>query len=405
MKIVIYALCALCISCSSSLPVAKFSPKEKSNAPLEQISPLVTGNNAFAWNLYEQLGQKPGNLFFSPYSISTALGMAYVGARENTATQMKNTLQFPTNDPHVLFSGLVDRVQNATTDYKLYVANALWGQKGYEFLPAFLETTGKNYGAGLYEVDFSSNTETARQTINAWVEKNTADKIQELFKEGAIKNTTRLALTNTIYFKADWLNQFESMDTSERQFQMNSESTVKVPMMQQNTRIPHYKQQDFQAVALAYKGKQLEMLIFLPAAIDGLAQLEKNLDAKKIAEVREKMTQKSTLLMMPKFKSSSSFELAEVLKALGMKEAFSNSADFSGITKTEKLMIDKVVHKAVVNVDEEGTEAAAATGITMRPTSAIMNDVQFIADHPFLFTISHVETGSILFMGRVVNPK
>ncbi|BBM86945.1 serpin family protein [Candidatus Uabimicrobium amorphum] len=408
-----YVLClSICVfmllGCSANLPKPKFPQKETAtDVSQQQIDALVTGNNTFAWELYKKLTTEQKNVFFSPYSISTALAMTYAGAAGNTAQQMQKTLHFPSTNPHPSFSALIDATQPTNALYKLYVANALWGQKDYDFLPEFLQTTGKNYGAGLFEVDFKKETEQARNTINHWVEHNTQQKIKELLKQGTIKDKTRLVLTNAIYFKGDWLHPFDANDTYDQTFHLNKSENVQVATMSQNERaFLHYQQPDFQAVSLPYKGEEVEMIIFLPTEIDGIQTIEAQLTAEKVASVRGKMERKSMMLALPKFKAESEFELGEVLEQLGMQDAFTEGvADFSEMTTEERLFISKVVHQAVVNVDEKGTEAAAATGVVMNAESAVMVDVRFIVNRPFAFVISNAKTGSVLFAGRIVDPR
>jgi serpin B len=287
------------------------------------------------------------------------------------------------------------------------VANALWGQKGYTFLPAFLKVTEDQYGAGLKELDFAKDTDKARQTINAWVEKETQNKIKELLKPGILQDDTRLVLTNAIYFKAPWQEPFGDGSTKPAPFTKADGSKIEVPMMAKGDMMQYTEGDNFQAVAIPYKGHELSMVIFLPKKADGLAELEKSLTSANVDTWLKKMSSYQVSLKLPKFKTTSEFNLKAVLSKMGMALAFSNQADFSGMTSQEKLKIDEVVHKAFVDVNEKGTEAAAATAVIMRPTSAIINPktAVFHADHPFIVLIRENQTGSILFMGRVVDPQ
>jgi serpin B len=372
---------------------------------------VVTGNNVFAFDLYAQLRQEKGNLFFSPYSISNALAMTYAGARGETAKQMAQTLHFglAQDDLHTAFSELVKHFNKKSPQrkYQLSVANRLWGQKGYTFLPAFLKVTEDQYGAGLDELDFAGATEKARQTINAWVEKETQDKIKELIKQGVLLPDTRLVLTNAIYFKAPWLESFSEKATKEEMFTTAAGDKVKVPMMRKGDRMSYMAEDTFHAVAIPYAGHELSMVVLLPKKVDGLTELERQLTSANLDAWLKKMQPYQVDLKLPRFKNTSEFNLKKVLSKMGMALAFADSADFTGMTSQEKLKIDEVIHKAFVDVNEKGTEAAAATAVIMLPTSAVINPktATFHADHPFLYLIRENQTGSILFMGRVEIPQ
>lgn len=370
---------------------------------------VVQGNNQFAFDLYARLSKKDGNIFFSPYSISNALGMTYVGARGKTEEQMANTLHFtlPQQQLHPAFGEIVIALNSPTQKrpYKLEVANALWGQKGYQFLPEFLKVTQNQYGAGLKELDFA-RTEQARQTINGWVEEKTNDKIKDLIPAGVLQADTRLVLTNAIYFKSPWMEAFNARATKDADFTTGGGKKVTVPMMHQRESMSYAEGDNFQAVAIPYKDYALSMVVFLPKKGNSLADLEKSLTAKTAATVGQKMTRHMVDLKLPRFKTTSQFNLKEQLSKMGMPIAFSDNADFSGMTSREGLKIDEVIHKAFVDVNEKGTEAAAATAVIMRPTSApILRNVTFHADRPFIFLIRDNTTGSVLFMGRITNPK
>jgi serpin B len=372
---------------------------------------VVQGNNEFAFDLYKQLRKEEGNLFFSPYSISSALGMTYAGARAETADQMASTLHFPFEQAklHPAFKEVVEllNARGEKRPYQLSVANRLWGQKGYDFAPEFLKTTEDNYHAGLQQLDFSSETEKARLTINGWVEKETQDKIKDLIPSGALANDTRLVLTNAIYFKSPWFEPFIKQATKDGNFQTGTES-VKVPMMHKHDTMAYMENEQFQAVSIGYKGNQLSMVVLLPRKGKTLENVEVGLTDVKFRGYLGGMRTRMVDLKLPRFKMTSKFQMKKVLSEMGMPLAFSDNADFTGMTSREKLKIDQVIHKAFVDVNEEGTEAAAATAVIMRPTSAAVNPlppVNFHADRPFLFLIRENVTGSVLFMGRVSNPK
>ena len=388
-----------------------------------QRQTVVQGNNEFALALFARLREDQGNLFFSPYSISAALAMTYAGARGDTQTQMAKILHFPTvpsekvppkpvmqqGQFHSAFGEVVkDLNQRAKKgNYDLAVANALWGQKGYGLLGDFLKLIEKEYDGRLSEVDFVIATESARKTINAWVEEKTKDKIKELIKPGVLDAMTRLVLTNAIYFKGNWARQFKKDRTREAPFTLLSGQKIDVPMMNQTDKFGYMEDEDFQALELPYVDNELSMIILLPKETDALPEFEKTLKPENLSQWLDKIHRREVIVSVPKFKMTSQFSLASVLKSMGMTDAFSaTAADFSGITGGRDLFISAVIHKAYVDVNEEGTEAAAATGVTMRLTSVGPSETPvFRADHPFLFLIRDNQCGSILFVGRVMNPK
>jgi len=399
----------------------------------EQI--VVEGNNKFALELYAKLRGGEGNLFFSPYSISTALAMTYAGARGETAAQMAQTLRFPFDEDLVhdergpdkprplmvhryrwesariaaafgaLQRGLKADSQNG--GYELTVANALWGQKGYGFLKTFLKLTEKNYGAGLKEVDFIAATESARKTINAWVEKKTRNKIKNLIPKGVLNRLTRLVLTNAIYFKGNWARQFKKDRTKDAPFTLAGGEKVDVPMMNQAADFNYMETEDFQGLELPYVDDELSMIILLPKQNNRPAEFEKTLTLKNLSQWLARLRKRKVIVSVPKFKMTSQFRLAEVLKSMGMTDAFvPDVADFSGMNGKRDLFISAVIHKAYVDVNEEGTEAAAATAVVVGVTSVGPTRIPvFRADHPFLFLIRDNHSSSILFIGRVMNPK
>jgi serpin B len=368
------------------------------------------GNREFALDLYAKLRGEEGNLFFSPYSISTALAMTRAGARGDTAAEMDKTLHFTLEGEklHAAFGSLVKEANGDPSDkkrgYQLSTANALWGQKGYPFQADFLKLTKDNYGAGLNDVDFAGATEQARKTINAWVEKETQDKIKELIKEGVLDTDTRLVLTNAIYFKGDWASQFKKDRTKDEPFLLGGDKKTTAPLMHQEGEFGYYDGGSFQVLEMPYVGKDVTMVVLLPKKADGLAALEKDLTADKLAGWLGKPRKDEVNVALPKFKTTSSFELAPTLADLGMKTAFTTNADLSGIGGSKgELYLSHVVHKAFVEVNEEGTEAAAATAAVFTKESARVTP-EFRADHPFVFLIRDVRSDSILFLGRIADP-
>ncbi len=378
---------------------------------------LTEGNNKFALELYQKLSPQPGNLFFSPYSISTALALAYGGARNRTAEQMADVLHFPTRcqepnkaavseiDFHAVFGSAIRNFneQGGKGAYELTVANALWGQKGYAFLPQYMKLVQTQYDSELQDVDFSANIEAAR-IINTWVAQKTKEKIKDLIQPGALNSLTRLVLTNAIYFKGKWASQFSKDTTRQEPFFLADAGKADVPMMNQKEHFKYAEDNDCQVLEMPYVGDELSMIILLPKDTKGIDTLEKNLTADALSGRLAKLRKDEVSVFIPRFKVTSQFGLNDVLASMGMKDAFSpNAADFSGMTGNRELFISAVVHKAYVDVNEEGTEAAAATGVVMS-TTAIRQVPVFRADHPFIYLIRDNVTGSILFLGRMANP-
>jgi len=375
-------------------------------APAGETSRVAADNNAFAADLYAKLAEGKGNLFFSPFSISTALAMTHAGARGQTAEQMAKALHFvlPQDKLHAAMGGLVRQLNEAgkQESAKLIVANALWGHRDFAFLKPFLAINDRYYQAGLRRVDFASP-ESARATINGWVADQTNQLIPELIQRGLIDAETRLVLTNAVYFKGTWLTQFEPKRTREQPFTLATGDKVQAPMMHRTGHFGYAEAMGWQALELPYQGRELSMVVVLPRAHDGLPALEKVFTARFVAQ-RLRTRSRKVVVMLPKFKLESSFGLSKVLASMGMPDAFTREADFSGMTGGRDLYISAVIHKAVVDVNEEGSEAAAATAVVPAPTNGGKR-VGFRADHPFLFLIRHKPTGSILFLGRLVNPR
>jgi serpin B len=393
--------------------VAAAVPSRAEEKPVDKkdLTALVRGNNQAAFDLYAKLRGQEGNLIFSPYSISTALGMTFAGAGGETAEQMAKALHFDLDRAklNAAFGSLIKEINGDGKErgYQLSTANALWAQKGYSFLPAYLQITKEDYGAGLREVDFKE-TEQARKTINGWVEKETRDRIKDLLKPGVLKVDTRLVLTNAIYFKGDWASQFKKNATHDGPFHLAGGKDVKVPLMHQTHEFGYFEGDFFQALQMPYVENHLAMVVLLPKKTDGLADLEKTLTADKLAEWTGKLKTQEVVVTLPKFKATTDVSLKKTLSEMGMPLAFTDRADFSGITKSEALKISDAIHQAFVEVNEKGTEAAAATAVILEPTSAKINPkppVVFRADHPFVYVLRDVRTGSILFMGRLVDPR
>ena len=341
-----------------------------------ELDELVAGNDVFAFDLYQVLQAKYGNLFFSPYSISTALAMTYAGARTETEKQMAETLKFtlPQDKLHSGFNALDLRLANegGADGFTLRIANSLWGQDGYPFLGEFLDVLAANYGAGLRLMDFVTDPEPARITINDWVSDQTEEKIKDLIPQGAIDSSTRLVLANAIYFYADWLYQFDPNFTHDAPFTLLDGEEITAPMMSQLNRFLHAQGEDYQAVEMAYVGDSAAMTIIIPDSGE-FADFEAALSAAQIEDIIADMEYKQVDLSLPKFTYESDFSLAQTLIDMGMPDAFGN-ADFSGMDGTRNLFISDVFHKAFVAVDEEGTEAAAATAVVIAESAMPMVD-------------------------------
>ena len=381
------------------------TPNNARPAGKPEVPAVVKGNNTFAFDLYGRLRTEKGNVFFSPYSISTALAMTYAGARGETEQEMARTLHFSLSQEtlHPSFHKLMEELNGGKErPYKLVTANALWGQKGYAFLPDFTGLVKDHYDGGLRQVDFVTATEPARLAINQWVSKETHDRIKDLIPKGILTDMTRLVLTNAIYFKAGWQSTFDEKATRDADFFTGPDTKVRVKMMSQDSRFPYLKGQGFHALELPYRDKELSMVVLLPTTKDGLADFEKGLTAENVNTWLSRLRAQRLQVFLPRFKVTGEFDLSKKLQEMGMARAFKpRRANFSGMDGTKNLFVQAVVHKAFVDVNEQGTEAAGATAV-------VINDVslppQFRADHPFVFLIRHRATGSILFVGRLSDP-
>jgi serpin B len=392
------------------------SDKPRETAPdvsEADLALLIEGNSAFAFELYQALREQEGNLFYSPHSISVALAMTYAGARGETAQQMADTLNFILEQERLhpgfnwLDAELASRGEGAQgkddKGFRLNIVNAIWGQKDYEFLSDFLDVLAENYGAGLRILDFINETEKSRLIINDWVSDQTEGRIKDLIPQGAIDALTRLVLTNAIYFNAAWEDPFDEDVTADGPFYLFEGGQVIVPMMKQTESFGYTEGEGYQAVELQYDGNELSMVILLPEAGQFQA-FEEGLQAQKISDIISGLQSTGVTLTMPKFEFDSEFSLTDTLAKMGMPIAFSGDADFSGMTGNRALFISDVVHKAFVSVDEAGTEAAAATAVIMPEAGPPEPTVEVTIDHPFIFLIRDIETGAILFVGRVMNP-
>ncbi len=373
---------------------------------------VVKDSNAFAVDLYRQLRTHQGNLFFSPESISTAFAMAYAGARGQTASEMEQVFHFtlPQDRLHQAMGALLADLNAKHKGYELHVADALWAQQDASFLDSYLKLTQANYGAGFHRVNFKASPDAVRATINHWVEQQTNGKIENLLQPGVLTPATRLVLTNTIYFKGDWLDPFNKVYSQDEEFHLSAAQSVKTPLMHRTGRYRYHDGGTFQELELPYEGGELSMVVLLPKETGGLPTLEQSFTAAATKDWLQRLEPvDKVILTLPRFTMTQQFELSGALTALGMPQAFSAAADFSGMTGKPDFSISAAIHKAYIDVNEQGTEAAAATSTIMVATAMRQSTpepppIVFRADHPFLFLIRDTRTGGILFMGRVADP-
>ena len=390
------------------------TPINTEQPKLADINNVVDANNQFALDYYSQLKKKDsGNIFFSPFSISSALAMTYEGAKGQTAEEMRSVFYFPADDNlrRTEYAAIFDELNKGDKKYKLSTANAIWAQKDYQFLAEYFNRVEKYYGGKANNLDFAKDPEGSRITINNWVEDQTNDKIKDLIPQRVIDALTRLVLTNAIYFKGEWVKQFNVEDTRDENFRISKNNSVKVPMMQrtdEDAKFNYAENDKLQILEMPYSGEELSMLVLLPIN-DDLATLEDLLSTKKLSGWKKDLEEQRVKVFIPKFKFETKCFMADDLKTMGMPKAFQwPGADFSGMDGTKNLYIGQVIHQAFVEVNEEGTEAAAATAVVMlegaAPGQKTPKIPVFRADHPFIFLIQEKASGNILFMGRVVNP-
>ncbi len=398
---------------TSGIPPVTFTPVPVSGNEKK----IADANNRFATDLYLQLARDQDNsgknIFFSPFSISTALAITYEGARGTTADEIQSVFHFPANDSDRRqgFSGIITGINSGDASYTLRTANALWAEKTYTFLLDYTDTADLWYSAKTTNLDFINNPEDSRVTINQWVEEKTNNRIKDLIPAGAIDPVVRLVITNAVYFKGTWIKQFDINKTVDADFWVTSNKTTRVPMMERTDEGAIFRYADtadLQVLEMPYEhtsGKQLSMLVLLPKS-NNLSVAESALDPKVLPLITGKLESQRVKVWFPKFKMETEYRLPASLTALGMPTAFSPAADFSGMDGTKNLFISDVIHKAFVDVNEEGTEAAAATAVIMKLSAYTSENPipEFRADHPFLFQIQDNETGTVLFIGRVVNP-
>lgn len=371
----------------------------------------ATSSNRLAIDLYQQTRGRKGNLFFSPASISTALAMTWAGAAGTTRQQMAQVMHLETSE--AVNAGFADlsQVLNSTDDrngYQMTSANRLWGAMDTQFESSFLSVMKETYHAPLERLSFSQP-ETARTRINEWVQTQTRGRIAGLVPPGVLKSSDRLVLTNAIYFLGGWAAVFNKSQTKPDSFWVSLTDSVETPMMYQQHSFLYAEDEQCQIVSLPYRGRSVSMVVVLPKSRDGLSRLEEGLTQELLETWIQRMVDRPVKLHLPRMRMESQLMLADVLKSLGMSEALSDSADFSAMSKQESLKISEVIHQANIDVDEKGTEAAAATAVIIAPTSAPApteppEPVVFRANHPFLFLIRDNPSGAILFLGRMQQP-
>jgi len=377
---------------------------------VEKTGRTATGNNTFAFELYSKLASEQGNLFFSPYSISSAFAMTYAGAKGNTEQEIMKVMHFIGIQPvfHSEFNNLASELKSRNSkNIEFNTANALWAQKGLNFLDDYLSITDKYYDAGLKQVDFSSSQsrDKTRKEINNWVEDQTKNKIKDLIQPGVLSPATMLVLVNAIYFYGSWDMQFAKEMTYEETFHSNDTSSFNTPFMHHKDHYKYGETDQMRMIELPYTDIDLSMMIILPKKGFQLTEIEQNLNHENYALWNSLLMKEEVRIAIPKFKMEAKYTLNKVLNEMGMTDAFSSGADFSGITGKKELFIDKVIHKAFVEVNETGTEAAAATAIMMEKSAHAHGEIKsFKADHPFVFIIKDNISGTILFIGRLTDP-
>lgn len=370
-------------------------------------SPLGDSLLKFSLDLYKQLASKSsssGNIFYSPLSISAALSMALAGARNATAKQIADVLHVDSEEVHKHFATFISKLSGFAPDVKLHVANRMYSEQTFPVQESYLAFLRDSYGTTIESVDFRTQYEKVRQQVNAWVEQATESKIRDLLPSGSVDDLTTLILVNAIYFKGLWNSQFNPKSTHSSTFLLDKKNKKEIDMMYQKNDYKMARSEELGVTALEipYRGGKTSMLILLPIDVEGLSQVEERLTSQKLSEFMKTLHICSDVkLYLPKFKLEQAINLKDTLTAMGIAEFFTPSADFTGINASGKLMASEVFHKAFVEVNEEGTEAAAATGIAMMSYCMPVNDIRFVVDHPFIFIIRSHDPDVVLFMGSV----
>lgn len=393
--------CALLLSAGQAR-----GAKSSSSVPRADVKSAVRSSNLFAWDLYKKIRARPGNIFLSPMSIASTLTMASAGARGKTAARMRKVLRhaLPASRLHAAFGSVIQSLEASRKEkgYTLEIANRLWGQTGRSYRPSFLKMMASIYDAGFAQVDFSANPEAARTEINDWIKSRTRGRMKEMLPPSSLSAMTRLLITNTAFFKGLWRHQFDKAQTRTLQFHVAPGKKVKVPFMRQTAPFRYAAIDGVKLLEMEYRGGLVAMLLILPRKRFSLGRVEKGLTLKKMKRWRRALRLAPVSVSLPRFRMDRQLKLKKVLSRMGMPQVFTGQADFSGISPSMNLYLSQVIHRATVDVDEEGTVASAATA-GMEEENGNHPKV-FDADHPFLFLITDKKTGPILFMGRVSNP-
>ena len=410
--IIVFSLGIFLSGCTTkpTEPTEPTEPLDDSEISVEDLATVIEANNEFTFDLYSKYKTEKGNIFFSPYSISTALAMTYEGARGQTAEEMQSVFYFPENDSirRSGYANLYSEINKDDKTYELSTANALWAEQSYKFIDKYSNLINKYYDGKITNLDFKKNPENSRITINNWVEDKTNDKIKDLIPADGISDKTRLVLTNAIYFKGEWVKQFNKSETQDEDFKISPNKSVKVKMMEktgEEAKFGYTENDEFQILEMPYSGEELSMLVLLPKNND-MESLENSITSKNLLKWKKNIKNQRVNIYIPKFKFETKYLMKNTLSEMGMPTAF-GEADFSGMTIKNDLVISQVIHQAFIDVGEEGTEAAAATAVMMEflsvgPRGPVIPI--FRADHPFIFIIQQKTSGNILFMGRMSNP-
>jgi serpin B len=379
---------------------------------------ITDANNRFAFELYSHFRINPEhkekNIFFSPYSMTSVLSMIYEGARGKTADEMASVFHFPGNTTilRMQYYNINAGIRQKDPAYRLDSANALWAQKDYPFRPAYLRTIREYYDADATNLDFISAPEDSRGIINRWIEEKTGGKITGILPRDSLNSFTRLVITNALYFRGSWVKSFDPDNTRDADFTLAPGKTVRIKMMADedpNLTMHYFENNQLQIVEIPYiyeTGDGISMLLILPKG-NNLTEVETMLDAKTLAALQDSLKLERVKMYLPKFRIESQYEMKTVLEEMGMPTAFTEDADLSGMYGTHELLISGIFHKTFIDVDENGTEAAASTVGVVNLESAPWTPPPvyiFRADHSFFFIIQERETGTILFIGRVMNP-
>jgi len=371
-----------------------------------ELEEVVASNNTFTADLYGANATEDGNVFLSPFSVYSALGMTLAGADGTTADEMRDVLYVGDDEEafHENLGALTDNLNGRFKGYQIAVANRIFGQEGLSWERDFLDVTADDYGAELEEEDFQGDPDGARKDINGWVSDQTHGMIDSLFDKGTITSSTRMVLANAIWFKGDWLEAFDTSNTKDHDFTLADGSVVSAPLMFQTIDEAYYAEFDGgKVLRLPYKREDVSFFAVLPDAADGLPALEAELSGETLTDWLDSASSGEVSVQLPRLDLEQKLEMSQLLSDLGMPTAFTDGADFGRMLQDSDLRISTVIHDAVLSLDEEGTEAAAATGIGVE-TTAYHPPVEFHADHPFLFGIRDELTGAILFIGRVSDP-